>query len=193
MINRNWRVTMTEKKSDGKKQIAMIKKLSTPKIMGGRLRFKEGESQRDLYQIVGVASGSKSGTSDYGEWRNLTGNFAAINLVTGEEFRSGIAFLPDVALDPILGQLSMGATAVEFGFTISIIEDDDSATGYVYTAMPLIEPDENDPLEALTGKFTRTDNLLTDESGDKEKKDEEKVDEEKPKPKPKPKAKPPSK
>ena len=167
------------------KTVSMIKKLSTPKIMGGRLRFKEGESQRDLYQVVGVASGKKSGTSDYGEWASLTGNFAAINLDTGEEFRSGVLFLPDVALDPILGQLSMGAHAIEFGFTISIVEDDESATGYVYTATPLIEPDENDPLEALTGKFTRNDNLLNDKSGDKGS-----AEKEKPKPKSKVKAKP---
>lgn len=175
-----------------KTMVSMIKKLSTPKIMGGRLRFKEGESQRDLYQVVGVASGKKSGTSDYGEWVSLTGNFAAINLATGEEFRSGVLFLPDVALDPILGQLSMGATAIEFGFTISIIEDDESATGYVYTATPLIEPDENDPLEALTTKFTPRDKQLTDQSGDKEEAKED-ATKAKPKPKAKPRSKPASK
>lgn len=145
-------------------QIAMIKKLSTPKIMGKKPRLNEGEKTRDLYQVVGIASGRKTGESDFGPWCSLTGNFAAVNLSTGEQFRSGVLFLPDVALDPVLGQMDAGATSVEFGFTISILEDDDSATGYVYTATPLMAPDQNDPLEALTNKFSVQNDLLTDQS-----------------------------
>ncbi len=52
-------------------------------------------------------------------------------------------------------------------FTITIIADEDSATGYVYTATPLMEPDENDPLEALTAKFSPTEHLLEDKSDEK--------------------------
>jgi len=133
--------------------IAMIKKLSTPKIMGKRPRLGEGETEKDLYQVVGIASGVKTGDSDYGPWSALTGTFAAQNLESGEQFRSGVAFLPDVALDPIIGQLNMGVTAVEFGFTIGIKEDD-TPVGYVYIATPIVEPDENDPLEELAQNFT---------------------------------------
>ncbi len=86
--------------------------------------------------------------------------------------------MPDVALDPILGQMDAGATSVEFGFTISILEDEKSATGYVYTAMPLMAPDQNDPLEALTSKFSVKNDLLTDQSGE----NEEEENDEDPKP-----------
>lgn len=130
----------------------MIKKLSTPKIMGKRPRLNDDETERDLYQVVGIASGKKTGESDYGQWTALTGNFAAQNLETGVQFRSGVAFLPDVALDPILGQLDMGVTAVEFGFTIGI-QEDDTPTGYAYIATPIVEPDESDPLEELASHF----------------------------------------
>ncbi len=160
------------------KPIAMIKKLSTLKIMGKKPRLNEDEKTRDLYQVVGIASGKKTGESDFGLWCSLTGNFAAVNLSTGEQFRSGVLFLPDVALDPILGQMDAGATSVEFGFTISIVEDEKSATGYVYTAMPLMAPDQNDPLEALTSKFSVQNDLLTDQSG--ENKEEEKDEDPKP-------------
>ena len=163
-------------------KIGMIKKLSTPKIMGRKPRLNEGEDKRDLYQVVGIASGKKTGETDYGPWCSLTGNFAAVNLTTGEQFRSGVVFLPDVALDPILGQLDSGATAVEFGYTISIIDDADSATGYVYTATPMMEPDQNDPLEKLTSQFNPTDHLLENK--------EDKKEEDKPEEKAKVKAKP---
>ncbi|MES9901016.1 MAG: hypothetical protein ABW148_18620 [Sedimenticola sp.] len=174
-------------------RIAMIKKLSTPKIMGKKPRLNEDEEKRDLYQIVGVASGKKTGESDFGIWCSLSGNFAAVNLITGEQFRSGVVFLPDVALDPILGQLDAGATAVEFGFTITIIADEDSATGYVYIATPLMEPDENDPLEALTAKFSPTEHLLEDKSDEKPEEKQDAKPDAKQKPAPKPKGKPSAK
>lgn len=131
------------------------KKLSTVKICG-KVRAKdipEG-GELDLYEVVGVASGVKSGTTDFGDWQALTGTFAAQNLETGEQFRSGVCFLPDVGLDPILGQLGAGANAVEFGWVVGIQEDDDVVCGYSYYVRPLIAADENDPLKELTAKMT---------------------------------------
>ncbi len=141
-------------------KLEMIKKLSTSKIMGKKPRLNEGEKSRVLYQVVGIASGRKTGEhSEFGPWCALTGNFAAVNLASGEEFRSGVLFLPDVALDPIIGHMDTGATSIEFGYTISIMEDEKSATGYVYTATPIMEPDENDPLEKLTNQFEVSDEV----------------------------------
>ncbi len=133
--------------------IAMIKKLSTKNIIGKKVRLNEGEEKRDLYQVAGVASGFKSGESDFGMWEALTGNFAAQNMETGEQFRSGVLYLPAVALDPVIGQLNAGAQAVEFAFIIGVVADDSTAVGYTYVATPLVEPDENDPLEQLMGNF----------------------------------------
>ncbi len=148
-------------------QIEMVKKLSVKKVIGAKPKFDdEDQKTKDVMQVVGVASGMKTGTSDNGDWTALTGNFAAVNLETGEQFRSGVCFIPDVALDPIVGQLNQGVTAVEFGWTISIKRDENAATGYVYTARPLIEADENDPLEQLVSHLD-TAPALEDKSEDK--------------------------
>lgn len=143
------------------------KKLSTAKIVGKiSARSVKVDESKDLYNIVGIASGTKSDISDFGPWTALTGNFAAVNLETSEQFRSGVAFLPDVALDPILGQLGAGAPAVEFGWVIGIQGDEDVQCGYTYYARPLVEANENDPLERLTSKMLATP-ALEDQSGKK--------------------------
>ena len=146
---------MPAKKEDKKEEINFQKKLSTAKIMGkiSARDVKEGENV-DLFEVVGIASGSKTGESDYGPWASLTGNFAAVNLRTGEKFRSGVAFLPDVALDPIMGQLGAAAQAVEFGWIIGIKDSSSVQCGYEYYARPLVPASENDPLERLASKMS---------------------------------------
>lgn len=154
----------TKKTEEKKSEINFQKKLSTNKICGKiGARDVEVGKNKDLYEVVGVASGTKSGSTDFGDWRALTGNFAAQNLVTGEKFRSGVCFLPDVALDPIVGQLDSGATGIQFGWVIGIKGDDSVQCGYTYYARPLIEADENDPLEQLTAKMSVPQ--LEDKSG----------------------------
>lgn len=69
-------------------------------------------------------------------------------------YRTGTMFLPDVALGLILPALeSAGKGAqIQFAFRIGVERDDTAATGYIYTAESLIEPEENDPLELLVAK-----------------------------------------
>jgi len=147
---------MTVKKEEKAPVVNMQKKLSTNKICG-KIKIMDilskDEPSKDLYEVVGIATGTKDGATDYGPWIALSGNFAAHNIETGERFRSGVCFLPDVALDPVIGQLNGGAHAVEFGWTIGIKLDDSSTVGYVYYARPIIEADENDPLELLAAKM----------------------------------------
>jgi len=157
---------MAAKKETAKEVVNFQKKLSTKKIVGKVLVRELEEGDNDLYEIVGIASGIKTGSTDYGEYAGLTGNFAARNIKTGESFRSGVAFLPDVANDPIIGQLQAGASAVEFGWIIGVKTDDESTVGYVYYARPLIEADENDPLELLAAKMGTTP-ALEDKSDSK--------------------------
>ncbi len=149
-------VKRNEKNATAKKPVVNFqKKLSTQKIVGKIVaRDLEEGVDKDLYEVVGIASGVKSGSTDYGDWNALTGNFAAQSLESGEQFRSGVCFLPDVALDPILGQLEAGANCIEFGWVIGVRVDDDVLCGYSYYARPLVEADENDPLEQLAGAMT---------------------------------------
>lgn len=150
------------------KMINLQKKISIPKVLGGKINRRAVEdapnSQIDLIQVVGVASGIKTGSTQFGDWVALTGNFAAINLETGEQFRSGVCFLPDVALDPVVGQLNSGASAVEFGYTIGAKANSEIAVGYEYYARPLVEPDENDPLEKLVSVMDSPKSLPSPET-----------------------------
>lgn len=141
-------------------KIAIVKKLSAKTLVGIVKSYAKdlqpGQSI-DLFKVVGVASGLKVGTSNYGEWTALMGQFVAEALVgakAGQRFRTGQMFLPDVALNmvaPVVGNLGKG-DSVELAFTVGIQHDDDSSTGYIYDASFLIEPKENDPLEALLAK-----------------------------------------
>lgn len=109
-----------------------------------------------LANVVGIARGLKHGTSTYGEWTALLGDFVAVALVgekTADQFRTGQLFLPDVVMNMISAALD-GKTGVEFAFKIGIIAADTegeraSATGYEYTADFLTAPKQNDPLQAL--------------------------------------------
>lgn len=147
------------------KSAPIVRKLSIKIMLGKKPRpptaeeikanpEKYPEGIKNVVRFYGVATGTRTGVSDKGEWCALLGSFKAINLETGEEKRSGTCFIPGVALDLITPQLAPGkANAVEFGFDIGVKEDEDSATGYVYTAAPCMEVAENDPLELLTKRI----------------------------------------
>lgn len=172
----------------------LVKKLSMKHIVGNVAKFiptkdvpVEGKENTFkevpaigetvwLANIVGIARGTKSGISNFGEWTALMGDFVAVALVgdkaaqeaqpakdgkpavaakEAEQFRTGQLFLPDVVLHMVTAALD-GKSGVEFAFKIGItaVETEGerpSATGYEYTADFLTAPKANDPLEALIG------------------------------------------
>lgn len=135
----------------------IVKKLSMKILAGGRPKIPEAEGETNwIAKVAGIANGTKTGESNFGLWVALIGNFAAeqIGVEKPERFRTGVMFLPDVALNlvtPALEAAGKGA-AIEFAFQIGVIKDDSAATGYVYVAESLIEPSASDPLEALSLK-----------------------------------------
>ena len=126
---------------------------------GGKTITKEvvanGQSVM-LASIIGIARGLRTGESTYGPWTALTGEFVAVPLVgdkTGEQYRTGQLFLPDVALNLVTPFIEgAGNSGVEFAFNVGITADENSNTGYEYTAEFLTEPEKNDPLSALVAK-----------------------------------------
>lgn len=136
------------------KTAPIVRKLSVKSIIGRKPKAPDDDNVKMLVRFYGVATGTKTGESNFGPWCALIGSFKAINLETGEEKRAGTCFLPDVALDMILPQLAPAkVNAVEFGFDIGVKKDDDSATGYIYVAEPCLQVSENDPLELITKKI----------------------------------------
>lgn len=155
----NKHVISDDHKFKGEK-MNLIKKISIKTVIGNvqqgimRQEIKPG----NLMRIVGVASGVKTGVSDYGDWLALTGQFKATNLLTNEQYTSGKAFLPDEASDLIAGAVrGEDSQAVEFAFDIGVKLDESSATGYVYTVTPLMEMGGDDPLARIESSLKALD------------------------------------
>lgn len=137
-------------------KFAIVKKLSVKSILGKKPKPPEEGKTEWLCQIVGVATGVKTGNSNFGDWTALTGSFQGSNMETGVITRSGVCFLPDVALNLITpGLMQKETKGIEFAFNIGIKFDDDSTTKYVYVVEPIFEASENDPLEMLTKKLQK--------------------------------------
>lgn len=150
-------------------KVNRIKKISVAKVFGkikiaDLMAKKDGDEYGavDVMQVIGVAVGTKVGESDYGDWTALTGDFEATNPVTGQVFRSPIAFLPDVALTPIQVGLSQeGARGVRFAVMVTATFNEDVTTKYEYGFRPLIEASADDPVAQIKAQML----ALTDQSG----------------------------
>ncbi len=134
----------------------IIKKVSASTVIGSpkdlRRLAESGEGKSvDIMRVVGVAIGVKSGMSQHGEWVALRGNFSAVNIETGEEFRGSTLYVPDEITDMVAAQLS-AATSVEFGVMIGVKESD-LVIGYEYTVTPLMDSGESDPIAALNARI----------------------------------------
>lgn len=150
----------------------ILKKISIKHVVGnvkGFLKDKKDEKgnvlvhaleegqEKAICQVFGVATGYKTGESDNGPWTALLGSFKAINAETGDIFRAGQCFLPDVAMDLVLPELEKDdVDSVDFAFVINIVADESSSVGYFYTASPLLTPSGSDPLAALEARMTKS-------------------------------------
>lgn len=173
----------------------IVKKLSMRHLVGNVAKFiptKEVEEKRGdktvvkevpaigetvwLAQVVGIARGTKTGVSNFGDWEALVGDFIAVPLVgdkgpqaagkdaagkatpakDAQRFRTGQIFLPDVIMNMVASAIGNNS-GVDFAFKIGITAaatdgERPSATGYEYTADFLIQPEASDPLTALAEK-----------------------------------------
>lgn len=112
-----------------------------------------GFKEKDIMQVIGVATATRSGETTFGDFMGLRGQFQATNLETGETFRSSQCFLADDLTDLIAAQLSTeGVKTVEFAFMVGI-RPNETAIGYEYTARPLMETSNNDPLEKIMAQI----------------------------------------
>ena len=129
--------------------ISIVSKISVAKVIG---KLKVPTEKVYIMQVYGIANGSEKGVSTYGEYTKLTGRFRGLNMVTGDQFEAGECFLPDIALNLVLGALD-GTKGVEFAFNIGIYPAN-NAYGYEYCCDPLMEASENDPLALMEKKLS---------------------------------------
>ncbi len=139
-----------------KMNVTLIKKITVKTVCGSMKRPGENDPEHKLMMVVGVATGVKSGESNFGPWQALRGQFQATNMETGEIFRSGVCILPNIAQDLLLPQLfGEGVNGVEFGLEIGV-RPSSTPIGYEYTCNPVFQAD-NDPLAHVLAKLPAPD------------------------------------
>lgn len=105
-----------------------------------------------LLRVMGVSDGVKRGSTNFGDWTGFTGQFKAIVLDSGEEYRSKTIILPDTGtdyLEPAVMEHG-GDGGVKFAFDLGakVVEDRavKGAFKYEFIVSPLVELAENDTL-----------------------------------------------
>lgn len=81
-------------KAPGQK-LAVLTKLTVATICGKiAVKLLPEEGELHLCRIAGYADGTKTGTTQYGPWSALTGEFAATSMLTGEMFIGKTCIVP---------------------------------------------------------------------------------------------------
>ena len=151
-------------------KFTLLKKISV-KTVCGKPKAPEDTKTLWLMEVFGVANGIKSGVTDKGPWYGFIGAFQAVDMATGNVYRAGTLYLPGIAGDLVVPQVTDDKNkSVEFGFRIGIKKDDTSAVGYVYHAEPLLPVNENDPVELLSRKLSEVKALEAPKEAHKEEK-----------------------
>lgn len=104
-------------------------------------------------RLVGIATGTKSGVSQFGDWTCLVGTFAFTN-PDGEVTRAAHAFGPDLVIGPLAAALAAGQQSVTVAVDVFAVPSEKSPTGWTYVAEAAIEETESDPLALLMAKTT---------------------------------------
>ena len=139
----------------------ILKKITIKTAHGKALTRFPDEAPQGTEKIVltvyGRADNFEPGSNvlpsgDVSEYNRFKGDFTAFpgNMGEGDQVRSGVMILPEVAGDLLANLLRPeDVNAVNFGFQIGI-KKTDTPIGYEYYAIPLIEEAaDTDPLAAL--------------------------------------------
>jgi hypothetical protein len=146
----------------------------TMKTIDAQPKPRSVTERADIAHVFGTATGYRQGSTNYGVFCKFEGNFEAVNLTTGEVFRSRNLLLPQIVEAMLLEQLtSLGAKAgkvrtadtegtpgtpasepVDFAFCLGVkpIFEKDGKTlvergqGYEYTVKPIMESKVSDSL-----------------------------------------------
>lgn len=134
----------------------LLKKLSVKGVCGNIKAPAPGEVA-EIMVVMGYAKSSEIKKTTFGDSIGFHGDFKGINVATGEEFRSGTCYLPDVASDLLNNAMDATDGAVEFGFKIALIGVEGRTPGetgkYEYRCAPMMEVAENDPLVLLEARL----------------------------------------
>lgn len=135
------------------------KKLTTKLILDGK-KVHSGMVEGgpvQLYTIIGVCTGIKTGESQYGGWVGFTGSFEAVRISDGVRFNAPVAFIPEPASGMTLAALqdaqqhsqgTIASMSVRFAFIVGA-KPSEKAAGFEYYVEPVMQASENDALSEL--------------------------------------------
>lgn len=127
-----------------------LRKITASTVCG---KIEKTDKPQRLCLIYGTANRVKTGTSQFGPWVQLVGQFEAVNLATGQVFTSPYCILPDKVVNEVIaGAIESGQTGVEFAYEFGI-KPSKSPVGYDYTAKPIVKEQDNDALASLRAKI----------------------------------------
>ena len=123
-------------------EIETERKLSVKIIVGKRI--DRVEVATPLFTVIGIATGTRTGQSTYGEWVGLRGQFEVTRFEDGKVMRAPVIILPDIAMAEIARAQWPIAFALEVGVSPSAKEP-----GFEHTVKVLVPPTDHDPLHYL--------------------------------------------
>lgn len=140
----------------------LLTKMSVKSVGANPARAKTENCKVPLARFYGIARGIVMKVDQRGEpITGLTGDFYATNVESGEEFQSGVLYLPGGIHELLVNGVDQGEmndkgkpiyTPVEFGFDVWAAPAT-NPIGYSYEATPLLEARVSDPIAALQEKF----------------------------------------
>jgi hypothetical protein len=140
----------TAKKNDGPE---MMRRISARDICGDVAKLvKDAGQPIDLFHIYGLADGTKTKTTSYGDAVAITGMIEVVRCEDGEVLMGAVAYLPEPAGSSIAERvkaIKVQGENVQFAMTIGVKPDAKSSKGYVYTMKPFLKPEQRSQLDAL--------------------------------------------
>jgi hypothetical protein len=123
-------------------EIETERKLSAKIIVGKRIG--QVTEPKDLFTVIGIATGIRIGQSNYGEWTGLKGEFEVVRCEDGKVLQAPIMILPDAAM----AELAKCTWPTQFAFLVRVVPSTNSA-GFEYEIVKVVEPGPYDALEDL--------------------------------------------
>lgn len=125
---------------------------------------------RTLYTVFGTASGTRGGTSNYGDWVAFKGTFEAVRSSDGARFLSNELILQQPAESLLIDALATAkkndeGASVKFAFEVGVKTsqrwvDTNEGNSYEYTIKSMLSVNRHDPLaemrKALSGVLPKT-------------------------------------
>src|SRR5271170_2739903 len=104
-------------------EVETERKLSAKIIVGKRIG--KIEAPTDLFTVIGIATGIRTGQSTYGEWTGLKGEFEVVRCEDGKVLQAPIMILPDRAWSALFPE---SPSAPVFPFEFAMVVSVDPAT-----------------------------------------------------------------